>query len=153
MPRDSESPAPAAEAEAEAAVGDTGVVELEASTTGETKGDNPAVATAAASPQANGGGGDEAEAGTAAGTGALTRDFPAWVLPKAAVLEVGQESGPLPSQWSALKKEYTKGCQFLLTLQVGRREEGPVDRCWSLGLFCFWGPVPPGGCFWGTDRN
>lgn len=110
------------DAELVAAAGDTGVVELEASMTGEAKDDNPAAVAAGAvvaSPEADGGDGEAEATGAGAGTGVLTREFPAWVLPKAAVLEGGQDSGPLPTQWSALKKEYTQGCQFLLTLQVG----------------------------------
>lgn len=94
------------------------MVELDASMTGETKDDNPAVAP---SPKADEDGdkGAENTGVGAAGTAVLTREFPAWVLPEAAVLAAGQESGPLPSQWNSdLRKEYSQGCQFLLTLQV-----------------------------------
>lgn len=61
-------------------------------------------------------GADEEEAGGAAS--ALTREFPAMVVPKVAVATDGQESGPLPSQWYNLREEYGQGCLFLLTLQV-----------------------------------
>eukprot|EP00752_Nemacystus_decipiens_P010152 g9048.t1 len=132
-PRDSESPEAEAKSEAvasaaAAAAGDTDVVELEASMTGETKDDNNPAPAPAASPQAERGGGDVeaatgAESWAEAGTAVLMREFPAWVMPKAAVLEAGQESGPLPSQLSSLKTEYTKGCQFLLTLQTVEDEE------------------------------
>lgn len=108
------------EAAAAAAAGDTGVVELEASMMAETKVANNPV-DAAASPEAGGDGGEAEAAEAKAGTGVLTREFPAWVLPKAALLEVGQDSGPMPSYYNGLnlRKENTEGCQYMLTLQVG----------------------------------
>ncbi|CAN0385239.1 unnamed protein product [Ectocarpus sp. 8 AP-2014] len=70
-------------------------------------------------------GADEEEAGEAAA--ALTREFPAMVVPKVAVATDGQESGPLPSQWYALRKEYGQGCLFLLTLQTVEEDKGWDD--------------------------
>lgn len=112
------------------------MVKLDASLTGDVKDkDDGTTTAAAAAPDANGEGQEEGEAGTGAtvggdadgrgasadgaeGTSPLKREFPAMVLPGAAVVAAGQESGPLPSQWYNLRTEYGEGCLFLLTLQV-----------------------------------
>lgn len=112
------------------------VVELDASMAGEAKGDNMAAAVATPEEEIvnEKGKSEEEEEEEAAGAGGagiggaggtrvggstvLTRDFPAMVLPKEAVVSPGQESGSLPSQWYNVREEYGQGCLFLLTLQV-----------------------------------
>ncbi|CAM9511588.1 unnamed protein product [Pylaiella littoralis] len=87
-------------------------------------------AAAAATPGEVNGKENEEEARGGAGTGgatALTREFPAMVLPKEAVVLAGQKSGSLPSQWYNIREEYGQGCLFLLTLQTVEEQDADAD--------------------------
>lgn len=119
--------------------GAASAVELDASMTGEAE-DN--TAAAAATPgEVNGKENEEEEARGGAGTGgatALTREFPAMVLPKEAVVLAGQKSGSLPSQWYNIREEYGQGCLFLLTLQV-KSVGSLVGELYCTAFFSFCG--------------